>query len=117
MTNRYAGCEHLYCGTLVRDKEVMVVLVIAGGDKKSQPKRRLHQHCASRGKTSGLAFRFKGAVMSRLSSWKDFAPCFTFCAVGQLQDLVEAAYKQASPEMEARITEHRRRYGHRGWRV
>jgi hypothetical protein len=46
MTNRYAGCEHLYCGTLVRDKEVMVVLVIAGGDKKSQPKRRLHQRTA-----------------------------------------------------------------------
>jgi hypothetical protein len=41
--------------------------------------------------------------MSRLSSWKDFAPSFTFCAVGQLQDLVEAAYKQASPEMEAAL--------------
>lgn len=41
--------------------------------------------------------------MSRLSSWKDFAPSLTFCAVGQLRDLVEAAYKQASPEMEAAI--------------
>ncbi|HVR55616.1 MAG TPA: hypothetical protein VMT72_02160 [Pseudolabrys sp.] len=41
--------------------------------------------------------------MSRLSSWKEFTPSFTFCGVGQLRELVEATYKHASGALEAEI--------------